>query len=104
MHKDLLYVYNTYLSTEQALNILDLGCGHGRNPLYLAAAGYYVTGIDVDKASIDSVNNLAKRNSKWRRILYKSKQYSINQICEMVGCLRALFIDMYNNNEPWYSV
>ena len=63
VHKELLYVYNTYLNPKQSLNILDVGCGYGRNPLFLAAAGHYVTGIDVDKASIDSVNNLAYKES-----------------------------------------
>lgn len=39
--------------------ILDIGCGIGRNALYLARQGHDVLGIDKDEAYIESANNLA---------------------------------------------
>ena len=32
---------------------LDLGCGNGRNAIYLARAGFAVEGVDYSKAAID---------------------------------------------------
>lgn len=33
--------------------ILDIGCGEGRNSIYLSELGYAVTGIDISKSAID---------------------------------------------------
>lgn len=40
-------------------NILDLGCGQGRDSIALAKLGYDVTGIDVSKVGIDQLNQIA---------------------------------------------
>nr|VUD32148.1 Tellurite resistance protein TehB [Raoultella sp. NCTC 9187] len=37
---------------------LDLGCGNGRNSLYLAANGYDVTAWDKNPASIDNLESI----------------------------------------------
>ena len=37
---------------------LDLGCGNGRNSLYLAANGYDVTAWDKNPASIDNIESI----------------------------------------------
>lgn len=37
----------------------DAGCGDGRNLVYLLRAGYEVSGVDADPASIDRVRRLA---------------------------------------------
>ena len=37
---------------------LDLGCGNGRNSLYLAAKGYNVTAWDKNPMSIDNLENI----------------------------------------------
>lgn len=41
-------------------NILDLGCGQGRNAIPLARLGYKVTGIDRSKVGIDQMMSTAK--------------------------------------------
>ena len=41
--------------------ILDVGCGSGRNLVYLLRAGYQVFGIDPDPGSIQAVQQLASR-------------------------------------------
>ena len=41
--------------------ILDVGCGSGRNLVYLLRAGYEVFGLDPDATSIQAVQQLASR-------------------------------------------
>ena len=41
--------------------ILDVGCGSGRNLVYLLQAGYQVFGLDPDATSIRAVQQLASR-------------------------------------------
>lgn len=38
----------------KAGKVLDIGCGRGRNSLYLAKKGFKVYGIDISKSAIDS--------------------------------------------------
>lgn len=41
-------------------NILDLGCGQGRNAIALARLGYDVTGIDNSKVGIEQMNQIGQ--------------------------------------------
>jgi SAM-dependent methyltransferase len=41
--------------------ILDVGCGSGRNLVYLLQSGYQVFGLDPDASSIQTVQELASR-------------------------------------------
>jgi SAM-dependent methyltransferase len=43
------------------MRVLDLGCGAGRNLVYLLRAGFEVFGADADPGSIDAVRRLASR-------------------------------------------
>ncbi len=43
------------------MRILDAGCGHGRNLVYLLRGGYEVMAADTDPASVASVRQLAAR-------------------------------------------
>ena len=42
------------------MRILDAGCGHGRNLVYLLREGYQVFGVDADPRAIDAVRSLAR--------------------------------------------
>jgi len=41
-------------------NVLDLGCGQGRNAIPLAQLGYTVMGIDTSKVGIEQMNRIAE--------------------------------------------
>lgn len=60
VHTDLYSIYNTYLQQEKNLNILDVGCGSGRNLLFLALKGHTVTGIDRDESAIAQIKQIAQ--------------------------------------------
>ncbi|MBI4116287.1 class I SAM-dependent methyltransferase [Candidatus Pacearchaeota archaeon] len=48
-------------------NALDIGCGEGHYPIYLASNGFKVTGIDISKEAI----NRAKQNAKNAKVSCK---------------------------------
>lgn len=41
------------------IRLLDIGCGEGRNALYLARAGYEVTAFDLSQRGVDKAKRLA---------------------------------------------
>lgn len=61
VHSDLLSFYQLYLSDSKALSMLDVGCGSGRNLLYLNQMGHHVTGIDQNQLALESINEIAKK-------------------------------------------
>ncbi len=63
VHSDLYYVYITYLKDKRDLNILDIGCGQGRNLLFLALLGHQLTGIDIKEPSIHKVREIAQKEN-----------------------------------------
>jgi tellurite methyltransferase len=58
VHTDLLSVLNTYFTGSEKLNILDVGCGSGRNLLYLALQGHQVTGLDINSKALDYIDDI----------------------------------------------
>ena len=45
---------------DKGSQILDLGCGEGRNAIYLAQLGFAVTASDISKPGIDKLRDTAK--------------------------------------------
>jgi tellurite methyltransferase len=54
---DVVEVIEKYLNGG---NVLDLGCGDGRNAIYAASKGYNVTAIDISKNGVMKTKELAK--------------------------------------------
>tara|TARA_B110000503_G_C7155457_1_gene417110 strand:- start:959 stop:1591 length:633 start_codon:yes stop_codon:yes gene_type:complete len=47
-------ILSTFLNYfPKGANILDIGCGQGRNSIYLSNLGYSVTGIDISQSAIN---------------------------------------------------
>ncbi|HRD71020.1 MAG TPA: SAM-dependent methyltransferase TehB [Legionella sp.] len=63
VHSDLLSVYQTYLNHLQGASMLDVGCGSGRNLLYLANMGHRVMGIDCNQEAIKTVQDIAQKEA-----------------------------------------
>jgi cyclopropane fatty-acyl-phospholipid synthase-like methyltransferase len=51
------------LKTAEAKTVLDIGCGYGRDTVYLAKQGFQVTGIDFSKEMIAQGEKWAKEES-----------------------------------------
>ena len=58
-----IYLFDQLLRGRIApgMRILDVGCGSGRNLVYLLGAGYQVFGLDQDPGAIQAVQHLASR-------------------------------------------
>ena len=58
-----IYLFDQLLRGRIApgMRVLDVGCGSGRNLVYLLQSGYEVFGVDADPISIDAVRRLASR-------------------------------------------
>lgn len=63
VHHDLYYVYKTYFPQDKRLKILDLGCGSGRNLLYLALLGHQVTGIDINNQALEKIKDISEKEN-----------------------------------------
>lgn len=79
VHSDLQSIYQTYLHNQGQLNALDVGCGSGRNLLYLALAGHRVTGIDINKTAIEQITEMAqKENLSQIKTIHHDLNHSLN--------------------------
>jgi SAM-dependent methyltransferase len=76
---DLSYIQDIpeTLSGAKASTVLDLGCGSGWLSIYLARAGYQVTGIDLAKHAIELAQQWAAQES------LGNAQFQVADIAEM---------------------
>jgi SAM-dependent methyltransferase len=61
-------VLSKFLEHFNGDSVLDLGCGEGRNSLFLASVGYKVTGIDISETAI----SIAKKKKSTANFLCAS--------------------------------
>lgn len=54
---------NFFESLNTRGDALDLGCGQGRDSLFLASLGYKVTGVDISKVGISQMLDKAKKSN-----------------------------------------
>ena len=72
-YRNIIFFLKKYLfSNKKFKNVLDIGCGAGTIPLYIASRGYGVHGIDISDKAVDSASDSAKHlklnNAKFERI------------------------------------
>lgn len=73
-HSDMEMVCEIF-SKHNCSKVLDLGCGVGRNMIYMLDKGFAVTGIDMAESGIDELNKILRlRNSSAKVDLGKFEQ------------------------------
>lgn len=97
VHTDLLYVYQTYIQKQGKLDILDVGCGSGRNLLFLGLAGHRVTGIDINESSLQQIDRIAhqeKMTTVMTRVhdLHQPLDFEVNTFDFVVSTVSLQFL------------
>lgn len=73
---------------------LDLGCGHGKNSIYLAEKGFNVTAIDVSYYSIKEARNLSNlvewKVRDMKKIKSEEAKYDLVVLTGSLHCLSTL--------------
>ncbi len=60
-YRNIIFFLNKYLFLNKNFkNVLDIGCGAGTIPLYIASKGYEVLGVDISDKAVESANGSAK--------------------------------------------
>lgn len=84
------------------LNALDLGCGEGRNALYLASKGFNTTAVDISISGIQKLNDLAgKNNVNIDAFVCDMREYSFNKAFDLIVCSGCLHLI---KREEWQQV
>ena len=58
----LCYEVMQLLPPVRAYRVLDIGCGEGKDAVFLARCGYLVTAFDISEAGIEKAKRLAEHN------------------------------------------
>ena len=78
----------------QGAKVLDLGCGEGRNALFLAKQGFDVTAVDISESGIRKLQMLADRDGiSIRADVADMRQYSFSGKFDLIvshGCLHLI--------------
>lgn len=63
MPNDICYDIMKILPPVKPYRVLDIGCGEGKDAVFLAKCGYSVTGFDISQQGIDKAKSLAEHNN-----------------------------------------
>lgn len=63
MPNDICYDIMKILPPIKPYRVLDIGCGEGKDAVFLAKCGYAVTGFDISQQGIDKAKSLAEHNN-----------------------------------------
>ena len=82
--------------------VLDLGCGEGRNAIYLAQSGFNVTAFDISVAGIGKLLTVAREKLlKINAFVADMREYEYTQPFEMIVCVGCLHLI---KREEWHPV
>lgn len=83
-------------------SVLDLGCGEGRNALFLAEQGFEVTAVDISEHGVNKLRSLAaQRGLKLRAEVADMRSYPLDCEFDLIishGCLHLI------ERAAWQSV
>jgi len=71
---------------KNGLKLLDLGCGEGRNAVYLAKHGFEVTGLDASRTGLEKMEKYAEKEG----VRVKSVEADINK-CDLAETFDVIF-------------
>jgi 2-polyprenyl-3-methyl-5-hydroxy-6-metoxy-1,4-benzoquinol methylase len=102
-----------YEQIDRTRSVLDIGAGQGRNSFFLAKAGYTIDAIDPSRISIETINDITKRENykinvyqqSFDEFSYRNSPYSailvfgLLQILDLKSIsLLTKMIDKYTTN------
>ena len=98
-HSEVIELYNLIKNnnkSDKIKNILDLGCGNGRNSLFLNSKEFNITSLDRNEDSIFNLNNIINQEHLSN---IKTKTYDINSanIIESYDTVISTVVFMFLN-------
>lgn len=78
------------------ISVIDIGCGNGNISMALGSLGFSVTGLDIDKASIDKANSINKLPNVQFKVADAST-FTIDNNYDAVVCSEVL----EHLDKPW---
>jgi tellurite methyltransferase len=77
----------------KAVTALDLGCGEGRNALYLAGLGFKTTAVDISPSGIEKLQTYAKETGlKIEALVCDMREYDFKKNFDLVVCQGCLHL------------
>lgn len=86
-HRDIRALIQGPLADYQAMNILDLGCGKGRNATYLHTLGHRVTALDRNVSAIEylqDVINTENTNDTFQAQVYDIESAALSNNYDLI--------------------
>ena len=84
---------------QPSARVLDLGCGEGRNAVFLAERGFNVTAVDFSESGIAKLRSLAeKKGIHIRTGLADMREYIFGEMFDLIvshGCLHLIERDQW---------
>ena len=81
-------------------HVLDLGCGEGRNALYLADLGFQTTAIDISRSGIEKVLTVAdERGLRVNASVCDMRDYGFPRPFDLIVCQGCLHLICRNEWE-----
>ena len=89
------------LKYKKSGDVLDLGCGEGRNALFLAKNGFNVTGVDVSEEGIKKFKVIAKKNKlNVNALIGDIRYFNFDKEYDIIISNATFhFLDKYNINK-----